>query len=105
MHYVILFCFTISEHHWLCTSSCESGVVNVMDSMGASLNMNTTTLLQIATLYKPHKKENITVKRLPVQQQRGHTDCGLFAIAFATELCICQQASVENVTFKQGDNI
>ena len=42
---------------------------------------------QIAQIYGPNKHGNVCVEVNPVQQQDGGpVDCGLFAIAFATEL-------------------
>ena len=41
----------------------------------------------------------IYVTRYPVQQQKGSKDCGLFAVAFATELC--SEEDPTRAVFKQ----
>ena len=51
-------------------------------------------ILQMAQIYRaPNNHSTISVKVLPVQQQNGYRDCGLFAIAFATEICRGQDPS------------
>ena len=50
--------------------------------------MGRMTLLQIAKIYKGRSENNyLKLKIMPVQQQQGVVDCGLFSIAYATEVC------------------
>ena len=49
------------------------------------------TLLQISKIYNsivPPDESFLKIHKLPVQQQKGVLDCGLFAIAFALEICM-----------------
>ena len=81
-----------STKHWICTSSIGCGKqhhVNVFDSLGYFMGpLNLATLLQIAKIYSvPIGERHLRVKKLSVQQQHGTSDCGLFTLAFATEIC------------------
>ena len=60
-----------------------TGEVNVFDSLPPA---PTTDLLNqiVAILCTP--KDTIQVRYIDVQMQEGYSDCGLFAIAFATAL-------------------
>ena len=50
--------------------------------------LNLETLLQIAKNYSvPLGENHLRIKKLSVQQQHGTSDCGLFALAFATKIC------------------
>ena len=42
--------------------------------------------LDIASIYKCDRRY-LSIEQLPVQQQDGNVDCGLFALAFAIESC------------------
>lgn len=44
-------------------------------------------VLQGASLYKTSMIGKLNIRQIPVQQQNGAIDCGLYAIAYATELC------------------
>ena len=81
-----------STRHWICTSSIGCGKhhhVNVLDSLGYFMGpLNLETPLQIAKIYSvPLGERHLRIKKLSVQQQHGTSDCGLFALAFATEIC------------------
>ena len=57
-----------------------------MDSLASS--MSETLVLQVAQIYEiPVVKSCLIIRTLDVQQQNGCKDCGVFSIAFATELC------------------
>ena len=45
------------------------------------------TVKQICSIVHSYKK-SITIEIMDVLKQRGSTDCGLFALAFATSLCL-----------------
>ena len=71
-----------------------------MDSLGMFMKMNVDSILQIAKIYQPATGASVLeLHKLSVQQQHGTLDCGLFAIAFAVEVCLGN--NVEVVSFKQ----
>ncbi len=77
------------EDHWVCASNIFSpeGYVDVYDSM-PTLTMNSHYLqLQLAAILKCSKNSFI-VRHVNVQRQIGGSECGLFAISFATSLCM-----------------
>lgn len=56
--------------------------------------------LQLAKIYSPQQStSSIRVEIVPVQQQEGVHSCGLFSIAYATELCY--NSKPESVHFEQ----
>ena len=77
------------------------GVVKVLDSfLSSEGQIADETVLQICNIYT--SPDRIEIRRLKVQQQIGSIDCGLFAIAFATELCeMLGSLDLEKVIFKQ----
>ncbi|KAL5496713.1 hypothetical protein EMCRGX_G013057 [Ephydatia muelleri] len=77
-----------TEGHWVCSSNigAKQGEVLLMDSLVSS--PSDSLLLQLAHIYQAAPDvQNMSIRVLPVQQQKGSKDCGLFAVAFATELC------------------
>lgn len=72
--------------HWICLSTigCPTGFVKVYDSLGSRPS---ATAILTASQMLFHDGKEITVSNQKVQQQNGGSDCGLFAIAFATTLC------------------
>ena len=75
-------------NHWVCVLSVsDEEEISLLDS--SSLKITCSLLLQIASMFKPLDMTTcqLQIKQLPVQQQIGTLDCGLFAIAFAVELC------------------
>ena len=78
----------VAGNHWVCASNCLSppGIVHVYNTQ-PSCSINSSSLHgQIAAIMKT-KNASFTVKHVDVQRQVGSSDCGLFAIAFATSLC------------------
>ena len=62
--------------------------------------LNLSTVLQICKIYPaPCNESTLQLKRLSVQQQDGTKDCGLFSIAYASE--ICYGFSVSKASFDQ----
>ena len=81
--------------HWVCISTigCSTGYVNLYDSMfheviGVEVEEQVTSLLHDSYL---------GINNVSVQQQQNGSDCGIFAISFAT--CLVYFESPENVTF------
>ena len=86
----IAFMLHAGAHHWICSSRTPGGSVCVMDSKAfQSSPITKTTELQLAKIYSPSpSKSSLRVEIASVQQQQGLHDCGLFAIAYATEICL-----------------
>ena len=74
-----------SDNHWFTVSTigCKPGVVNIYDS--ASKYVTHRNKEEIAALLNT-TKDTITLQYMNVQHQCGGSDCGLFALAFATAL-------------------
>jgi hypothetical protein len=76
------------NHHWITLSNVDGlpgdNCVTIYNSGSFQLTMEVK--MQIAALMHC-KKPSIKVEIAPVQHQQGGSDCGLFAIAFATSLC------------------
>ena len=90
----------LSNNHWITISTigCETGSVNVFDSLNMFLSLAVKRL--IADILMSSNKE-IMINYVNVQQQSGGSDCGLFAIAFATCLCESQNPSLVYFCQKQ----
>jgi hypothetical protein len=71
------------RHHWVTITNigCQSGEIDIFDSMYPTLT--NSLQLQIASLLCT-KETVVTVKYRQCQLQNGATDCGLFALAFAS---------------------
>ena len=72
------------NYHWVCVSSigCQRGMVNLYDSLYHDvIEMEVTD--QVQSLMAD---SFIGITNKPVQQQKNGSDCGIFAIAFATSL-------------------
>ena len=74
-----------SDNHWftISTIGCKPGVVNIYDS--ASKYITRRNKEEIAALLNTGE-DTITIQYMNVQHQYGGSDCGLFALAFATTL-------------------
>ena len=98
-----LLVFTDNLHHWVCTTSVNihsnESDVHVMDSLGGICPMSCSLEQQIAQVYGGSRSQ-LTIHGLSVQQQAGVKDCGLFAIAFAVE--VCQRNDPSRVSYDQS---
>ena len=75
-----------------------TGHIQVFDSVHD--NISSDTVNQICSIVCSQKK-SITIEIMDVVKQSGSTDCGLFALAFATSLCH-GEVPVER-RYKQGE--
>lgn len=82
----------VNQNHWICVFGKDKTEVCYLDSMYGSLNQ--TIVHQIANLIKTPEEEFL-VHVKPVQQQRNTNDCGLFALAFATDFANNLDPSVQ----------
>ena len=92
MYAIIIVCsfvqiLHVSGNHWLTVSNigCKPAHVNVYDSLLTGY-LDTHAKQQIASILFTDEPD-ITASFQNVQEQRGHSDCGVFALAFATSLC------------------
>ena len=76
----------LCKTHWIVVSTvgCQLGHINMCDSLHMTLSKNIKKV--IADLLR-HQGSNITLNHCDVQWQSGSSDCGVFAIAFATAIC------------------
>ena len=97
--------FNASGCHWVVASNirCDAGTVKLYDSsckskMDSARDSATNQIL--ANLCKT-EEALMSVEMVNVQQQQGGSDCGVFAIAFATALVFGQCPSMRNYTQKK----
>ena len=90
-HSLLTYCpfETIHVHHngqgHFCTSSSIGGKVHLYDSLNTAPSQDLKQ--QISTLYSPDPAITPTITQVQFQsRQEGSVDCGIFAIAYATEL-------------------
>ena len=90
----------LERHHWIIASTVKnpSGEVTVMDSIFRSIDEETK--LTISNLFRPTGSSNeLKIKLIKTQRQKGNKDCGLFAVAMATAITFGKNPS--KVTFCQ----
>ena len=74
--------FVTERQHWVATHY-HNGEVNLYVSLSNG-RLSPSLQEQLVQIYKPAiKKGGLLVTVMPVQQQTGSTDCGLFSIAYA----------------------
>ena len=76
----------VSDNHRCVVSTvgCESGVVNVYDSLYTSVSDKTIHLIA-SMVYSSSSK--LEVRMMDVAKQFNKSDCGVFAIAYAFDIC------------------
>ena len=80
----------IACNHWLCISnklSPSGTIIEVYDSL-PSYSTNSLQLCNQAAAILKTSYSSFQIKHVDVQRQSGGSDCALFAIAFATTLCM-----------------
>lgn len=74
--------------HWVCLSTISttptSGTVKIFDSLYKNMN---STSIEHACRMLMYPGDKVTFVNEKVQRQVGGSDCGLFSLAFATDLC------------------
>ena len=71
-------------NHWLTVEGVNSSLVRVYDTKKYASTENVQS--QIAAIIQSSSK-SVTLQLEAIQEQLGDNDCGLFSIAYATELC------------------
>ena len=75
--------------HWVLSIQDTSGTVFLLDSKNPRQTVSASTQIQMSRIYSSNG--NVIPVNLPtVQQQTNSIDCGVFAIAYATEFCFNQ---------------
>ena len=96
---VVQILFVAERDHWVATSY-HQDEIRLYDSK-CSPNLHGSLQEQIALIYKEAANGNtLTVKAIPVQQQTGGEDCGLFSIAYAYHAALGED--LLGVTFDQS---
>ena len=90
----------VSQSHWVTISTigCEPGAINVYNSLYWQLPKHAQKV--VADLMQCSVKA-INVNYVDAQLQTGASDCGLFAVAFATALCSATDPNT--MVFEQQD--
>ena len=70
--------------HWINVEACHDSLIRVYDSLYPTVSTSVQT--QTASIMNS-QKSSVTFVAERTQFQRGGVDCGLFAIAYATDLC------------------
>ena len=110
----------VNSNHWVCVSNMMSkkgmiiltnliasyiflslllttGHIQVFDSVYDDITSDTVN--QICSIVRSQKK-SVTIEIMDVLKQRGCVDCGLFALAFSTSLCIGELPSLKRYSQK-----
>ena len=88
-----------NRRHWITASTkwCKNNEVAVYDSVFKRLDVETrTTIMRMFGL-----KKSSEIIMMPMQEQNGSKDCGVFSIAFMTSLA-CEEDPSE-IRYKQSD--
>lgn len=76
-----------SKSHWIGSFKTEnSDIVTVVDSLYSPKTINSSISVQLSQIYANAKSDVIRVSVPHVQRQEDFSSCGVFAIAYLTEL-------------------
>lgn len=80
----------VGSQHWVCLSNfnCNEDCVDIYDSMTSIPEEEGDVVKQACTILKSLHLDFLKINVVSVRQQVGGTDCGLFATAIATDLCL-----------------
>ena len=72
--------------HWVCISTlgCQAGIVRIFDSL---YSKPSSVAIDQACRMLHHPQNTVTFLNKRVQKQVGSSDCALFVLKFATDLC------------------
>lgn len=79
------------NHHWITSSdigSTKKCCARIFDSKWMG-KLSSQTEIQVAQIYggTSRASDTLCVEVVPVHQQNGVVDCGVFSVAFATDIC------------------
>ena len=89
----------VGDSHWVLVSNigCDSGVVNVYDTLYQSLP--SSTLCTIANLVFC-RTSTLSIKMVDVELQKNASDCGVLCLAMAYDICLKQAPCVARYNSK-----
>ena len=77
----------INKNHWVCVSNKFSGSsVDLYDSLHTNPKVGDSIVRQVCTILAS-PQSSFALNVVNVQCQQGYSDCGLFAVAMAYDLC------------------
>lgn len=78
----------VHGNHWLTVSNlkCKENTIKIYDSLNSQLETCDKFNCQVASMMDC-QSSSINVKVMSMMSQKGSSDCGLFAIAYAVSLC------------------
>ena len=79
----------VDPNHWACLSNAftDSASIDVYDSLPTALSQEGSIVQQACTILQSLKLDRFSLNVVNVSPQLGSVDCGLFAIAMATDIC------------------
>ena len=93
--------FERERNHWV-TTSLHDGEVRLYDSCFHGHKLSASIEEQLVRIYKTSVRDRVLpVTVMPVQQQTGSVDCGVFSIAFAYHAALGE--NVGRTTFAQEE--
>lgn len=86
--------------HWLTSASTDSQTDLILfDSLQGTIpSISNSLKLQLFAAYG-NNKNHLTILVPKIQQQSNAVDCGIFALAYATEFCFSGFVGGENIDF------
>ncbi|XP_053382469.1 uncharacterized protein LOC128549555 [Mercenaria mercenaria] len=74
------------SHHWLMSYQIsENEPVCILDSLKSQRTLNNSLAIQLSQIYDNHK-DSLKALIPEIQRQENSSDCGVFAVAYLTEL-------------------
>ena len=87
------------DDHWITSVAVDKSRVYVYDSLLSEKRpLSNSTQIQLSKLYGNSLCE-VKIRLPRVQQQQNGVDCGVFAIAFATEFCFAKKELSKSLIF------
>ena len=83
------FIIYVDPNHWACLSNVftDSMSIDLYDSLPTALSQEGNIVQQACTILQSRKLDRFSLNVVDVSRQLGSVDCGLFAIAMATDIC------------------
>ena len=89
-------------NHWIVSFRGHNGSIHILDSLKSSRTLNNYVKIQIAQIYGCVSSNELLI-HLPIIQHTNSSDCGVFAIAYLTDLCFNNFEFNANTRYKIPD--